>query len=71
MKQCMNEIFAFGLNSVEFFTLLGLVLFCLGFFLIRYLNKGLGESKEDRWARDNPFLAVDMEMQSRRDRKCN
>lgn len=65
MEQCVNNVVAFGLNGLEFCTLAVVALVGLAVVLIRYLNKDIGETKEDRWARKNPFLAVDMNMHPR------
>lgn len=65
MNQCTNDVVAFGLNGLEFCTVLGVALIFLAALLIRYLNQGIGETKEERWARKNPFLAVDMDLHPR------
>lgn len=65
MNQCTNDVVAFGLNGVEFCTILALALVGLAVVLIRYLNHGIGETKEERWVRKNPFLAVDMNIHPR------
>lgn len=65
MNQCVNDIVAFGLNRLEFCTVLVVALVLLAAIFIRYLNKDIGETKEERWARKNPFLAVDLGIHSR------
>jgi len=65
MKQCVNEVVAFSLNGLEFCTLVSVALVCLCIALIKYLNQGIGETKEESWARKNPFLAVDMDLHPR------
>lgn len=65
MEQCVNNVVAFGLNGLEFCTVIGVALVALAVVLIRYLNHGIGETKEERWARKNPFLAVDLDMPPR------
>lgn len=65
MHQCVNDVVAFGLNSVEFGTCVAIAIVALAVAMIRYLNHGIGETKEERWARKNPFLAVDMDMHPR------
>lgn len=65
MGQCVNNVVAFGLNGLEFCTLVVVALVGLAVVLIRYLNQGIGETKEERWARKNPFLAVDLDMHPR------
>ena len=68
MKQCVNDIVAFGLNQRELdlvaFGVIIVLAIVLGRWLLLYLNDGL-ETKEERWARKNPFLAVDMDMHPR------
>lgn len=59
MNQCVSDVVAFGLNALEFWTILFVVLIVLGVVLVNYLNQGIGETKEERWERKNPFLAVD------------
>lgn len=68
MKECVNDVVAFGLNGVEFCTIIVISLVGLAVVLIRYLNHGIGETKEERWERKNPFLAVDKKAQDWRDR---
>lgn len=65
MKQCTNDVVAFGLNAVEFGTCVAIAIVGLAVAMIWYLNQGIGETKEERWARKNPFLAVDMDMHPR------
>lgn len=65
MKQCTNDVVAFGLNAVEFGTFVAIAIVGLAVAMIWYLNQGIGETKEERWARKNPFLAVDMDMHPR------
>lgn len=65
MKQCTNDVVAFGLNAVEFGTFVAIAIVGLAVAMIWYLNQGVGETKEERWARKNPFLAVDMDMHPR------
>lgn len=48
MNQCVNEVVAFGLNGLEFCTVIGVALVALTVALIRYLNQGIGVTKEDR-----------------------
>lgn len=64
MQQCINDVVAFGLNSVEFGTCVALSLVALGVAMIWYLNQDI-ETKEERWARKNPFLAIDFDMHPR------
>lgn len=52
MNQCTNDVVAFGLNGLEFCTLAAVALVCLCIALIRYLNKGIGEKREDRRGTD-------------------
>lgn len=69
MEQCVNNVVAFGLNQQE----LDLVAFCviivlglvIGRFILGYLEHGF-ETKEERWARKNPFLAVDLGLHKKR-----
>lgn len=65
MKQCVNDIVAFGLNQRELdlvvFGVIIVLAIVLGRWLLAYLNYGL-ETKEERWARKNPFLAVDLDL---------
>lgn len=65
MKQCVNDIVAFGLNQRELdlvvFGVIIVLAIVLGRWLLVYLNYGL-ETKEERWARKNPFLAVDLDL---------
>lgn len=65
MKQCVNDIVAFGLNQRELdlvvFGVIIVLAIVLGRWLLAYLNCGL-ETKEERWARKNPFLAVDLDL---------
>lgn len=65
MNQCLNDTVAFGLNGVEFCTVAMIAIVAAGVGLVRYLNQDIGETKEERWARKNPFLAVDMDMHPR------
>lgn len=69
MEQCVNNVVAFGLNGLEFGTLAAVAILCLGIALIKYLNQGIGETKEERWARKNPFLAVDLDMHPRKGKR--
>lgn len=66
MKQCVNDIVAFGLNQAEFdlvaFGVIMVFAVLVAGGVIMYLNHGVGETKEERWARKNPFLAVDLDM---------
>lgn len=68
MKQCVNDIVAFGLNQVELdLVALGVIVVfavLVGRWLILYSNQDI-ETKEERWARKNPFLAVDMDLHPR------
>lgn len=68
MKQCVNDIVAFGLNQRELdlvaFAVIIVLAIVLGRWLLAYLNYGL-ETKEERWERKNPFLAVDMDLHPR------
>lgn len=68
MKQCVNDIVAFGLNQVELdLVALGVIIVfavLVGRWLIIYSNQDI-ETKEERWARKNPFLAVDMDLHPR------
>lgn len=68
MKQCVNDIVAFVLNQRELdlvaFGVIIVLAIVLGRWLLSYLNYGL-ETKEERWARKNPFLAVDMDLHPR------
>lgn len=71
MKECMNDVVAFGLNQVEldivkFWVFVVIVAFSFRW-LLGYLNHGL-ETKEERLARKNPFLNVDLEAESKRRR---
>lgn len=69
MTQCVNDVVAFGLNQMELdlvaFGVIIVLAIVFGRWLLGYLNYGL-ETKEDRWARKNPFLAVDLDMHPRR-----
>lgn len=68
MRQCVNDIVAFGLNQVELdLVALGVIIVfavLVGRWLIIYSNQDI-ETKEERWARKNPFLAVDMDLHPR------
>lgn len=68
MKQCVNDIVAFGLNQMELdLVALGVIVVfavLVGRWLILYSNQDI-ETKEERWARKNPFLAVDMDLHPR------
>lgn len=68
MKQCVNDIVAFGLNQMELdLVALGVIMVfavLVGRWLILYSNQDI-ETKEERWARKNPFLAVDMDLHPR------
>lgn len=68
MKQCVNDIVAFGLNQMELdLVALGVIVVfavLVGRWLILYSNQDI-ETKEERWARKNPFLAVDMDLHLR------
>lgn len=71
MKECVNDIVAFGLNQTEldivkFWVFVICVVFAFRW-LLGYLNYGL-ETKEQRQARSNPFLAVDLEAERKRNR---
>lgn len=72
MNQCVNDaVVAFGLNQVEldivkFWVFVICVVFAFRW-LLGYLNHGL-ETKEERLARKNPFLNVDLEAESKRRR---
>lgn len=52
MKECVNGVVAFGLNGLEFCTFAVVSLVCFGIALIRYLNKGIGEKREERCGTD-------------------
>lgn len=69
MEQCVNTVVAFGLNQTELDlvkTLIFFLLVALAFrWIISYLNYGL-ESKEERWAKRNSFLSVDIDAEKRR-----
>lgn len=68
MKQCVNDIVAFGLNQAELdlvaFGIIMVFAVLVGRWLILYSNQDI-ETKEERWARKNPFLAVDMDLHPR------
>lgn len=68
MKQCVNDIVAFGLSQTELdlvaFGIIMVFAVLVGRWLILYSNQDI-ETKEERWARKNPFLAVDMDMHPR------
>lgn len=71
MKQCLNDVVAFGLNQTEldivkFWVFVVCVVFAFRW-LLGYLNHGL-ETKEERRARSNPFLEVDLEAERKRNR---
>lgn len=68
MKQCIPDVVAFGLNALEFTTLVTVACIALVAVLTCYLNQGIGETKEERWARNNPFLAADVEAEKMRNR---
>lgn len=65
MKPCVNDTVAFGLNKMEVdlvvFGIIILVAIGSGLWLILYTNQDIA-TKEERWARKNPSLAVDMEL---------
>lgn len=69
MEQCVKDVVAFGLNQQELdlvafgvIIVLGLV---IGRFILGYLEHGF-ETKEERWARKNPFLAADLNMHQKK-----
>lgn len=68
MKQCVNDIVAFGLSQTELdlvaFGIIMVFAVLVGRWLILYSNQDI-ETKEERWARKNPFLAVDMDLHPR------
>lgn len=71
MKECVNDVVAFGLNQAEldiakFLVFVFFVVFAFRW-LLGYLNHGL-EAKEERLARNNSFLAVDLEAERKRNR---
>lgn len=68
MKQCIPDVVAFGLNALEFTTLVTVACIGLVAFLTCYLNQDIGEPKEERWARKNPFLTIDREAEVKRGR---
>lgn len=72
MKQCVNDAVAFGLNQAELdlvaFGVIIVLAIVLGRWLILYSNQDI-ETKEERWARKNPFLAVDMNLQPRKGKR--
>lgn len=71
MNQCINDVVAFGLNQAELdIVKFWVFVLCVSFafrWLLGYLNHGL-ETKEERWARKNPFLAIDRQAEERRGR---
>lgn len=48
MNQCTNPIVAFGLNGLEVSILLFFAIVGLSFYLVHYLNKGIGEDRRER-----------------------
>ena len=71
MKECMNDVVAFGLNQTEIdlVAMVSIFIFSVifGCVLLRYLNQDI-ETKEERQARSNAFLAVDLEAERKRNR---
>lgn len=70
MKECVKDIVAFGLNQKEldlvmvlFFVALVIV---IGRFLLRYLNPPTEAEVLEKFLRENPLLAVDIEAAKRR-----
>lgn len=71
MDQCVNSVVAFGLNQTELDIVKIVMIFLflvLAFrWMLAYLNYDL-DSKEERWARRNSFLSVDIDAERKRNR---